>query len=107
MMTEEQRYLFDLCGFLHLKNVLTPEELDAASEAARRYIDSAPEDLPPHSRGGQRAAGARNARIARNGALHPQKGNRHSTTGVPQPVIRGYEMINPHAFRRRSICDLQ
>ncbi len=47
-MTEEQRYLFDLCGFLHLKNVLTPEELDAASEAARRYIDSAPEDLPPH-----------------------------------------------------------
>jgi len=47
-MTEEQRYLFDLCGFLHLKNVLTPEELDAASEAARRYIDSTPEDLPPH-----------------------------------------------------------
>ena len=28
-----------------------------------------------------------NTRIARNGALHPQKGNRHSTTGVPQPVI--------------------
>ena len=48
MMTEEQRYLFDLCGFLHLKNVLTPEELDAASDAANRYIDSAPEDRPPH-----------------------------------------------------------
>ena len=48
MMTEEQRYLFDLCGFLHLKNALTPEELDAASEAVRRYIGSAPEDLPPH-----------------------------------------------------------
>ena len=48
MMTEEQRYLFDLCGFLHLENVLTPEELDAASDAANRYIDSAPEDLPPH-----------------------------------------------------------
>ena len=48
MMTEEQRYLFDLCGFLHLQNALTPEELDAASDAARRYIDSAPEDLPPH-----------------------------------------------------------
>ena len=44
MMTEEQRYLFDLCGFLHLKNVLTPEELDAASEAARHYIDSASEE---------------------------------------------------------------
>ena len=48
MMTEEQRYLFDLCGFLHLQNVLTPEELDAASDAASRYINSAPEDLPPH-----------------------------------------------------------
>ena len=44
MMTEEQRYLFDLCGFLHLKNVLTPEKLDAASEAARHYIDSASEE---------------------------------------------------------------
>ena len=44
MMTEEQRYLFDLYGFLHLKNALTPEELDAASEAVRRYIGSAPED---------------------------------------------------------------
>ena len=47
MMTEEQRYLFDLCGFLHLKNVLTPKELNAASEAANRYIGSAAEDLPP------------------------------------------------------------
>ena len=43
-----QRYLFDLCGFLHLENVLTPEELNAASDAANRYINSAPEDLPPH-----------------------------------------------------------
>ena len=48
MMTEEQRYLFDLCGFLYRKNVLTPEELAAASGAAKRYIGSAPEDLPPH-----------------------------------------------------------
>ena len=23
MMTEEQRYLFDLCGYLHLSNALT------------------------------------------------------------------------------------
>ena len=39
MMTEEQRYLFDLCGYLHLSNALTPEDLDAASQAAGRYID--------------------------------------------------------------------
>ena len=39
MMTEQQRYLFDLCGYLHLSNALTPEDLDAASQAAGRYID--------------------------------------------------------------------
>ena len=47
MMTDEQRDLFDLCGFLHLKNVLSPEKLAAASQAASRYIGSAAEDLLP------------------------------------------------------------
>ena len=51
MMTDEQRYLFDLFGYLHLKNALTPKELNAASEAANRYIESAPEDRPPHFKG--------------------------------------------------------
>lgn len=46
-MTSTQRYLFDLYGFLHLQNVLSPEELAAAQEAAARYIATAPEDLPP------------------------------------------------------------
>lgn len=47
-MTEEQRYLFDLSGYLHLKNVLSQDELYLASEAVNRYIGSSPEDLPPH-----------------------------------------------------------
>ena len=47
-MTDEQRYLFDLYGFLHLENAITPEDLKDASEAADRYIDSSPEELPPH-----------------------------------------------------------
>jgi len=47
-MTEEQRYLFDLSGYLHLKNVLSQDELYSASEAVNRYIGSLPEDLPPH-----------------------------------------------------------
>ncbi len=34
MMTEEQRYLFDLNGYLHLKNAMTEEEVASASEAA-------------------------------------------------------------------------
>ncbi len=57
MMTDEQRYLFDLFGFLHLKNVLTPEELEAASEAANRYIDSAPKDRPQHFEGSKEEKG--------------------------------------------------
>ena len=35
MITEEQRYLFDVCGYLHLSNALTPEDLDAASPGER------------------------------------------------------------------------
>jgi len=46
-MTPEQRYLFDLNGFLHLKNALDQEELKAAQEAADRYVSTPPEDLPP------------------------------------------------------------
>jgi hypothetical protein len=46
-MTEEQRYFFDLTGYLHLKNVLSPEELQAAQEAADRYIRMRPEEWPP------------------------------------------------------------
>ena len=46
-MNEEQRYLFDLYGFLHLKNVLTAVQLEAAAKAADRYIDSASEERLP------------------------------------------------------------
>jgi len=46
MMTNEQRYLYDLQGYLHLKNVLSTEELRAAQQAAERYIKTPPEDLP-------------------------------------------------------------
>jgi hypothetical protein len=46
MMTEVQRYWFDLNGYLHLKNVLTEEEVAAASEAARRYVEADEADLP-------------------------------------------------------------
>ncbi|MDP6503219.1 MAG: phytanoyl-CoA dioxygenase family protein [Planctomycetota bacterium] len=46
-MTPEERYLFDLNGFLHLKNVLSENELIAAQEAADRYITTPPNDLPP------------------------------------------------------------
>ena len=47
MMTSEQRYFFDLTGYLHLKNVLNAEELHNAQEAADHYINTPPDTLPP------------------------------------------------------------
>ena len=46
MMTSEQRYFFDLTGYLHLKNVLNADELHQAQEAADRYIQTPPDALP-------------------------------------------------------------
>lgn len=46
-MTPEQRYLFDVQGFLHLKGVLAPSEVAAARAAAERYMETPSEDLPP------------------------------------------------------------
>ena len=40
MMTPEQRYFFDLTGYLHLEGVLQGAALQKAQEAAQRYIDT-------------------------------------------------------------------
>lgn len=39
-MTPEQRYTFDLDGFLHVRNVLSPDELREAKQAAYAYTDA-------------------------------------------------------------------
>ena len=46
-MTPKQRYLFDVTGYLHLKNVITGDALAEASEAVDRYITTSPNELPP------------------------------------------------------------
>lgn len=46
-MTPNQRYLFDLRGYLHLENVLTAQELSSAQEAIEKLVQSAPNKLPP------------------------------------------------------------
>ncbi len=46
MMTTEQRYLFDLHGYLHLRNALSAEEVASARAAAERYVATPPEELP-------------------------------------------------------------
>jgi len=47
MMTPEQRYLFDVFGYLHIENALSPAELQACQTATQRYIDTPPDKLPP------------------------------------------------------------
>ncbi len=46
-MTPEQRYLFDVTGYLHLEQVMSQEELKAAQEAANEYINTPTDKLPP------------------------------------------------------------
>ena len=45
-MTSKQRYLFDLNGYLHIKNVLSDEELREAQEAIERCARISPDQLP-------------------------------------------------------------
>ena len=46
MMTPEQRYLFDLNGYLHLRQALSDDELNAAQKAAERYVTTPESELP-------------------------------------------------------------
>ena len=46
-MTPEQRYWFDLTGYLHVPGAMSADELAAAQAAAQRYIDTPPAQLPP------------------------------------------------------------
>ena len=47
MMTPEQRYLFDVFGYLLIENALTPEELNTCQDATDRYINTPEDELPP------------------------------------------------------------
>ena len=46
-MNSTQRYLFDLNGYLHLKNVLSSKELEETQDAVERCIQI-PRDQLPH-----------------------------------------------------------
>lgn len=45
-MTPEQRYWFDLTGYLHLRQVLQGAELARVTDAVDRYINTPEEELP-------------------------------------------------------------
>lgn len=46
-MLPEERYWFDLTGYLHLKAVLEEEELTRVQQAAERFLNTPEEELPP------------------------------------------------------------
>ena len=45
-MTPKQKYLFDLTGYLHLKNVLTAEELSRTQTAIDHLLSIPTNQLP-------------------------------------------------------------
>ena len=47
MMTAEQRYLFDITGYLHIEGAVTGQKLKTVQEAANRYIYCHPDERPP------------------------------------------------------------
>ena len=46
-MNAKQKYLFDLNGYLHLKNVLAETELSSAQKAIDRLLETPSDKLPP------------------------------------------------------------
>ena len=46
-MTEKQKYLFDLTGYIHLKNVLATDELSKAQKAIDRLLEIPSDDSVP------------------------------------------------------------
>ena len=48
-MTEEQKFIFDLKGYLLIPSVLTPSEIDEIKSQVDT-IRTNPESLPPHER---------------------------------------------------------
>ena len=100
-MTPEQRYQFNTIGYIHLRDVLNPEELRRAQEAADRYINTPPEDLPVGFR-------------FRNLAQHKHylrgfafdKALEHLTMHPSiWPIIREFTGNKPCLARANLICD--
>jgi hypothetical protein len=99
MMTEEQRYLFDLNGYLHLKNVMTEEEVAAASKAARQYVETDEADLPEgfREKGQQLLHGFAFDKALERLALHPATWPfiKEVTNGRPRLVTGSLRVNSP------------
>ena len=92
MMTEAQRYLFDLTGFLHLEGALGETALAEALEAAERYIRTPAEDLPPDF-------GSRDGRIYDNGFAFDKSLERLVFEPSYWPIVKEFTSGKPRFVR--------
>ena len=88
MMTEEQRYLFDLTGYLHLEGAIGEEELAEAREAAEKYIHTPAEDLSPDF-------GSRDDRMYDNGFAFDKSLERLVFQPSYWPIVKEFTTGNP------------
>ena len=98
MMTTEQRYLFDVTGYLHLRKAISEKDLALAQQAANNYINSSQDDLSSDF-------GSTDGRLYENGfAFHKSLEKllfqpsfwpiiKEFTTGKPR-LIRGSMLVN-------------
>ena len=113
-MTPEQRYVLDTTGYLHLKNVLSSEELQRAQEAAERLIHTPPDDLPVgiHKQGGRSAGrqdkyrrGVTFDRALEHLTMHPATWRIIKELTENKPCLcRGNLMINTHEHDALPFC---
>ncbi len=98
-MTPEQRYFFDLTGYLHLKHILQGDELTRVQEAVDRFLKTPPEERLGDYRIGEKtyyhAIGFDPAMDAL--AVHPET----------WPIIREFTNGRPQMSGSEVICNKQ
>jgi len=107
-MTPKQRYIFDLSGYLHLKNVLADDELREAQAAIDRLLATPPDPLPSGIQRGEKgfSNGFSFAKSLEALTWHPstQPIIRELTDGKPryQPQYEGRASLPQEIIERLS-----
>ena len=99
-MTPEQRYLFDVTGYLHIEGALTGADLEKAQVAADQYIYSDPAQYPPGFRTRPRdltAEQAGNLPLIRyeNGFAYDRSLEAMTMSPVTWPIIKEFTDNKP------------
>ena len=92
MMTQEQRYLFDLHGYVHLKNVLSEQELTACQHAVERYMATSDDEMPE-------GFGTKDRRLYENGFAWDKSLEALVCHPAYWPIIKEFTMGKPRFLR--------